>query len=80
MAVKVFSMEIVVCGLTVETQLACQSRGYSNGAACVLSVVLFPAIDLHYKAIKKRTVGVPVRLPLASKCSRRVAGFNTACD
>ncbi|WP_175734454.1 hypothetical protein [Burkholderia ambifaria] len=80
MAVKVFSMEIVVCGLTVETQLACQSLGYSAGTACVRAPMLLLPFDLHCKAMMKGTAGVPVGLPLASKCSRRVAGFNTACD
>ncbi|MGY6236732.1 hypothetical protein [Burkholderia ambifaria] len=80
MAVKVFSMEIVVCGLTVETQLACQSRGYSAGMACVLGAMPLLPFDLHCQAMMKRTAGVPARLPLASKCSRRVAGVNTACD
>ncbi|WP_175676059.1 hypothetical protein [Burkholderia ambifaria] len=80
MAVKVFSMEIVVCGLTVETQLACQSRGYSAGTARVRGAMPLLPFDLHCKAMVKGAARVPAGFPLASKCSRRVAGFNTACD
>jgi hypothetical protein len=42
--------------------------------------MLLLSFDLHCKAMMKGTAGVPVGLPLASKCSRRVAGFNTAWD